>query len=166
MKIERGDIEELARDQFGPLVRVAFLITGNREEARDLAQEALARAVQHWRTVCKLDAPEAWLHRVVANLAISSRRRSSRLAGMPIPSERIVEVFAGEEDQHLQEGLSSLTPAQRAVLVLRFYLDWSVADTAKALGKKPGTVRALTSQGIARLREFMPEREVQDDIRE
>jgi RNA polymerase sigma factor (sigma-70 family) len=76
-----------------------------------------------------------------------------------------VDVFAGEEDQRLQDGLSSLTPAQRTVLVLRFYLDWSVADTAKVLGKKPGTVRALTSQGIARLRESVTEREVQDDIR-
>jgi DNA-directed RNA polymerase specialized sigma24 family protein len=56
-------------------------------------------------------------------------------------------------DPALADALRRLAPAQRAAVVLRFYLDMSVEAAAQALGKKPGTIRALTSQGIARLRE-------------
>jgi DNA-directed RNA polymerase specialized sigma24 family protein len=57
-----------------------------------------------------------------------------------------------------------LTSAQRAAIVLRFYLDLSIEDTATALHKRPGTVRALTAQGIARLRgELGPEWLEEDD---
>jgi DNA-directed RNA polymerase specialized sigma24 family protein len=57
----------------------------------------------------------------------------------------------------LTEALARLSPAQRAAIVLRYYLDWSVEDTAKALRKRPGTVTALTHQGMTRLRELLVE---------
>ena len=49
----------------------------------------------------------------------------------------------------------SITPQQRAVIALRFYLDWSIEDVATALNKRPGTVRALTAQGVKRLRDAL-----------
>ena len=65
----------------------------------------------------------------------------------------------------MRAALASLAPAQRAAVVLRFYLDMSIEDTAKALRKRPGTVRALTAQGIARLRDRLGEgwMEVRDE---
>src|SRR4029079_12753434 len=56
-------------------------------------------------------------------------------------------------DPALAQALRRLSPAQRAAIVSRFYLDLSVDDSAQILGKRPGTVRALTAQGVARLRE-------------
>ena len=131
----------------------AYLITGDREEAEDLAQEAFARAYERWGVVTNLDSPPAWLHTVVANLAMSSMRRlrvrrrayraaHDRPAQPPDPAAGVA--FASS--------LQSLTPAQRAAIALRFYADLSVNQVAQALGKRPGTVRALTSQGLARLR--------------
>jgi RNA polymerase sigma-70 factor (ECF subfamily) len=60
-------------------------------------------------------------------------------------------------DAELMDALTILTPAQRAVVALRFYLDWTVEDVAQALGKRPGTIRALTHQGIERLRSQLKE---------
>jgi len=55
--------EQLCRDEYPRLVRTAYLITGDREESLDIAQEALARAYERWRTVSTLDRPGAWLQR-------------------------------------------------------------------------------------------------------
>jgi RNA polymerase sigma-70 factor (sigma-E family) len=155
----RGDrreaFEQLCRDEYAAVVRTAYLITGDREESLDLAQEALARAYERWRSVSQLDRPGAWVHRVVVNLAISWRRkqkvRLTKLVSAPSSS------MPGPEPQDLEllAALRQLSPAQRAVVVLRYYTDQSIEDVAQALGKRPGTVRALASQGLARLRESL-----------
>ncbi len=76
MRDERREaFERLCRDEYAHVVRTAYLITGNREEALDVAQEAFARAYEHWRTVSRMDRPGAWVTRVAANLAITWRRR-------------------------------------------------------------------------------------------
>jgi len=153
--------ELLCRDEYPRLVRTAFLITGDREESLDLAQEALARAYERWPTVSRLDRPGAWLSRVMANLAISWRRRRrvrERAALRPATNTAIEA-----PDPDLIASLKALPPAQRAAVVLRFYADLSVKETARALGKRPGTIRALTSQGIAKLRATLSREEARDE---
>lgn len=159
-----GEFEQLCRDQYAHVVRTAYLITGDREEAVDLAQEAFARAFERWRTVSRLSSPEAWIQRVGANLAISLLRRRRLLTRLPVPRPSGPVPEPPLADPELLRALRSLSPAQRNVLVLRFYADWSVDEVAHVLRKRPGTVRALTSQGLARLREFLP-REVDDETR-
>jgi RNA polymerase sigma-70 factor (ECF subfamily) len=146
--------EGLCRDHYASVVRTVYLITGDRQEALDIAQEAFARAFERWRTVAALDRPEAWVHHVAANLARSwwRRRRVRRNVAAPSPPD-LPEPHP--PDLALMTALRSLTPAQRTAVVLRFYGDWSIVDVAKTLGKSPGTVRALTSQGVARLRELL-----------
>ncbi len=153
--------EALCRVEYPRIVRTAYLITGDREEAVDLAQEAFARAYERWKTVSGLDRPGAWLQRVVGNLAISWRRKQRLRSRVPLPPDEVIEA-ASERDVELLEALDSLTPAQRAAIVLRFYADQPVDGVAKALGKAPGTVRALTSQGLARLREFLGQEETDE----
>lgn len=160
-KLEAFD--RLCRDEYANLVRTAYLVTGDREEAADLAQEALARAFERWRVVSGLDRPGAWLQRVTANLAISWRRRQRFRSFGPV-RDRAEESPSASADVDLMHALSFLTPAQRAAVVLRYYADQSVDQVARALGKRPGTVRALTSQGLSRLREFLGE-EVDDGAR-
>lgn len=152
MDVSDDGFDDLWREHFGPVCRTAFLIVGDPEEARDVAQEAFVRAFQHWRKVSRYDRPEAWVHRVAANLAISSVRRARRAARVR------ADVHDPEiPDAELMDALAILTPAQRAVVALRFYLDWTVEDVAQALGKRPGTIRALTHQGIERLRSQLKE---------
>ena len=87
----------------------------------------------------------------------ATRKRRSTLAteeGVVDPPEL--------PDPELAGALARLSPAQRAAIVLRFYVDWSVEDTAKALRKRPGTVTALTHQGMTRLRELLVEEPLDD----
>jgi DNA-directed RNA polymerase specialized sigma24 family protein len=72
----------------------------------------------------------------------------------PGPEPPAVELF---------DALRGLSPSQRAVVVLRYYSDQSIEDVAQVLGKRPGTVRALASQGLARLRASM-QGEVHDEV--
>ena len=148
---DADDFEQLWRTHFASVARTAFLIVGDAEEASDISQEAFVRALQHWRKVGKLEKPEGWVHRVATNLALSWRRRKAPVA----PERRASEPATEPPDDELLTALMSITPQQRAVVALRFYLDWSVEDVATALHKRPGTVRALTSQGIERLREAL-----------
>jgi RNA polymerase sigma-70 factor, ECF subfamily len=157
--------ERLCRDEYAAVVRAAWLITGDREEAVDIAQEAFARAYERWRQVARLDRPAAWLQRVAGNLALSWRRRQrvrSRAHRAPTPPP-LAETLP---DPDLMRALDRLTPAQRAVIVLRYLCDQSIEDVARALGKRPGTVRALTSQGLGRLRDALPTEEVFSDAGE
>ena len=136
--------------------RTAYLITAEREEARDLTQETVVRAFEHWEEVSTHERPAAWLQTVVGRLSISWRRRQAvrRKAALRRGRSREVEVTDPTESAEpaVIQALQGLTPAQRTVLVLRFYADRSVEDVARTLGKRPGTVKALTAQGLERLR--------------
>jgi len=149
--------EEFCRRHESAVVRSMYLMTGDRQDAWDLAQEAFARAFERWSSVGQLDKPEWWVHKVATNLAISARRRRPVAERLAAP--------AGVEDAlpepELREAVLALPPAQRAVIVLRFFLDWSVHDTARALRKRQGTIRALTSQGIGTLRRTIPQPEME-----
>lgn len=103
----------------------------------------------------RMDRPDAWLQRVVVNLALSERWRR-RIMDILRSREQIGVVPEMQApDPALRRALLALTPAQRSVIVLRYYADRSIDDVARDLGKRPGTVRALTAQGLARLREQM-----------
>lgn len=165
MKNDRTQaFERLCRDEYASVTRTAYLITGDREEAVDIAQEALARAYERWRVVSQLDRPGAWLQRVAGNLAISWRRRQRYASRSGLEIEDRADRLAVGADLDLMEALQFLSPAQRTVVVLRYYADQPIDQVAKALDKQPGTVRALASQGLARLREFLHE-EVDDEAR-
>jgi len=162
--------EEFYRRSWPAIFRAAYLIAGDAETARDLAQEAFERAFSHWRKVSVMDRPEAWVHRVVANLALSWRRRQ-RLAGARTPPagsdreagrEARPDAAADATVPMIVAALRALPPAQRAAVVLRHYADLSIEETARTLGKRPGTVRSLAAQGIARLRSMLAEQEVRD----
>jgi RNA polymerase sigma-70 factor (ECF subfamily) len=142
--------EALCRSEYDGLVRTAFLICGDAAEARDLAQETLARAFERWRTVSRHDRPGAWCRKVVVNLALSSRRRRARATRLPFQQDA---VWLDEPmDDALVAALRALGDQQRAVVVLRYLCDLSIAETAQILGKRESTVRSISSQATDRLR--------------
>jgi RNA polymerase sigma-70 factor (ECF subfamily) len=81
--------EALWQAQFQAVARTATAITGSSQDGSELAQEAFARAYQHWRKVSQMERPDARVHKVAANLAISQQRRS-RLSRGPA-TERLIE---------------------------------------------------------------------------
>lgn len=140
--------EAFWRTYYPAVMRAATGMSGDRQDGQEIAQEAFARAYQHWRKVSQMERPDAWVQKVAANIAIS---RGRRIRPIPREPERIVGAPEPPEDELLAT-LRTLAPAQRTVVCMRFFLDWSVDEVAQALGKRPGTVRALTHQGMERLR--------------
>jgi RNA polymerase sigma factor (sigma-70 family) len=134
-------------------VQTLSLYCGSREVGEELAQEALSRAWQRWPSVSLMQSPEAWTIRVGLNLANSSyrRRRAERRALQTISSDRTVHEDAALVEA-VRQAVAALAPRQRAVILLRFFLDLSVEETAAALGCAAGTVKATTSQALAVLR--------------
>jgi len=137
------------------LVRTAYLLTGDRHHAEDLAQTALTRAYQGWGRVRAADNPDAYLHRILVRCN-ASRFRRRRVA------EHLTEVPEGSHpdvaDQVVQRralvaALQDLTRKQRAVLVLRFWSDLTEREAADVLGCSVGTVKSQTHRALARLRD-------------
>ncbi len=144
----------------GRVVRSVFLMVGDLEEAKDISQEVFARAFERWGVVGDLDRPEFWVYKVATNLSLSSLRRRRRASGRGDGLEPVMELALPEPE--LRAAVLALPPAQRGVVVLRFFLDASVEETARVMHKRPGTVRALTFQAMTRLREAIQDpREVE-----
>jgi RNA polymerase sigma-70 factor (sigma-E family) len=136
------------------LVGALALHCGDRDVAAELAQETLARVWEKWSTVERHEAPEAWAFRVAFNLAASRyrRRAAERRAHGRLGAPEVHEPDA-DDALAVRAAVASLPPRQRAALVLRYFADLSVERTAEVLGCRPGTVKSLTSQAIASLRD-------------
>ncbi len=148
------DAESWCSSLYPRLVAAMSLYCGTPEDAEDLAQETLSRAWEHWPTVCAHPTPEAWAFRTAFNLANSRwrRRRIERRAHAQLAS-RGPSTPTDLTDLEVRRVVSALPARQREVVVLRFFLDQSVADAASAMGCAEGTVKALTHQAIASLRD-------------
>jgi RNA polymerase sigma-70 factor (sigma-E family) len=141
------------------LLRGAYLITGDLADAEDLLQTALERAYRRWPAIRRMEAPEAYVRRIVVTSAINASRRrrvhgspldEGLLPGLPDPA---VEETAGRV---ALAGLVRQLPAgQRAVLVLRYFDDLTEAETARVLGCTVGTVKSQHARAMARLRKLM-----------
>ncbi|MET7668794.1 SigE family RNA polymerase sigma factor [Micromonospora luteifusca] len=139
----------------GPrLLRFAVLITGQRADAEDLLQEVLLQAYPRWRVVRERQ-PEAYLRRAMTNRLISrwrspwSRRRAAEL---PDDLAQPDELGRVDDRELLLDALRQLPPRMRAVVVLRYWLGCTEAETAAELGCSAGSVKSQASRGLHRLR--------------
>lgn len=139
-----------------PAVYGALLLyCGSRETAEELTQETLARVWENWSSVSMMDHPDRWALRVGLNLAKSTfrRRRVASRSQRFLASSSTVAEADPSSGVVLRSAIATLPPRQRSAVVLRYFNDLSVAETATVLGCAEGTVKALTSQAIAGLRE-------------
>jgi RNA polymerase sigma-70 factor (sigma-E family) len=142
------------------LLRAAYVMTGDRDEAEDLLQGALLRTLRRWDAI--RGSPAGYAFTVLANLARDrerTRRRRPPLAAMAELPERPVADQAERllERQAITQASHRLPEMQRQVLAARFLLDLSVAETAAALGIPEGTVKSYTARSLARIRELLSE---------
>lgn len=129
--------------------RIAYRMLGSREESRDIAQEAMARAYARWPKVHET-AP-AWVGRVTTNLALDVIRRRTRTR-TPDPPPTTDAMATAAERADLVQALRALPRRQRDVVVLRYLADLTEVDTAAALGCTTGTVKQHAHRGLAALR--------------
>lgn len=142
------------------LLRSAYLLTADRGHAEDLLQVALVRTARHWEHA--RDAPAAYAYRVLINLVHDRHRRlGRRVIEQPLDHRHAAERLVVDHVEPLIDhdaiirAVKLLAPRQREVVVLRFFADLSVAETAAAVGSSPGSVKTHTSRALARLRELL-----------
>ncbi len=155
---QRTRIAELYLLYADGAVRLAYLLTGDRAVAEDLVQDAFVRLAGRLVHLRDPDAFDAYLRTTVVNLTRSHFRRK-RVENNYLERQRTIAAAPTaaparpvEDREDLWAALATLSPRQRAAVVLRFYEDLSEAEVAQILHCAPGTVKSLVSRGLSRLR--------------
>ncbi len=148
-----AEYSEFVAAAWGPLYRTAYLMVGNRALAEDLVQTALTNTFASWREVRELGAAHAYARTAVVRSVASWFRSRVRLREQPTDDlpERAYSPDPSDRPA-LMDALRQLPSRQRAVVVLRFYEDLSVAQVAQAMGCSEGTVKSQTSAALGKLR--------------
>ena len=152
------DFDEFAHAAWPRLHRSAYLLTGDRQLAEDLAQTALERTYAKWRTVRRDDAL-AYARRIVVNLNVDRlrRRRLTEVGGDALAHAGGAAVSRGDhaaydDRDEVVRLLAGLTERERRVVVLRHYYDLPEVVVARELGIATGTVKSTLSRALAKLR--------------
>jgi len=159
----RDDAEftEFVSQQSDRLYRSAYLLTTTPHAAEDLLQTTLAKAFAGWRRLRSTDDPVAYTHRILLNAFLSERRlrRSSELPVGELPEHHVTGATQAPSDVAdrvtLMAALAELTPLDRAVVVLRYWHDLSVATTAADLDLTEPAVKNRTSRALRQLRDLL-----------
>jgi RNA polymerase sigma-70 factor (ECF subfamily) len=157
-----SDLEALFRSHWPRAYRAAYLVVHDRSAAEDIAQEAFLAAVRALDTFDRRRSFGPWLHRIVVNRAIDwTRARSLRrevgddaLETAPARSDAAVGVPGT-----LTDALASLPPEQRAVVVMRYLLEYTPGEIARMLGLPRGTVNSRLRRGLDALQGRLQEEE-------
>ncbi|WP_243060925.1 SigE family RNA polymerase sigma factor [Nocardioides sp. SR21] len=146
----RAGFDEYVAARMPALVRTAYLLTGSHQDAEDLVQVALVKAVPHWKKIA--DHPEPYVRKILAREAVNRwrTRRWREVHTDQVPETAVDEPV--DDRVALRRALAALPPRQRAVIVLRYYEDLTEAETARALGISVGTVKSQARDALARLR--------------
>jgi RNA polymerase sigma-70 factor (sigma-E family) len=155
-----AEFEAFALAQRDGLQRYAYYLCGDWHEADDVVQKAMTKLFSAWHRV-EPDGAVAYTRRIVTNVFFSQRRLSW------VRRERVTETMPvqavdrpqDEVDLRLAvaDALRLLSPRERATLVLRYWEQLSVAETAAAMGCSAGTVKSQSARGLAKLRRLLAE---------
>jgi len=153
--LAEAEFERYFRARRDALRRTAYLMCGDWHRADDHTQAAFVALHRHWRRVRDKGALDAWMRRTLMRAVVGESRRPWRRERFTDDVVAVDKVVADPDvtTRHvLVDGLRSVPPRQRAVLVLRYLDGLDVAATAAALGCSEGTVKSQTSHGLAALR--------------
>lgn len=163
---DADEFEAYFRARRDAVRRTAYLLCGDWHRADDHAQSAFVALHRHWRRIRDRDALDGWMRRTLVRSVIDESRRPWRRerATETVEPGSVAAASDGVATRHvLVDGLRSVPPRQRAVLVLRYLEGLDVAATAAALGCSEGTVKSQTSHGLAALRTVLGD--ALDDLR-
>jgi RNA polymerase sigma factor (sigma-70 family) len=161
---EQPTFETFFRLESASLFRRLWLITGDRAEAEDIMQESFLRLWARWDRMETVRDPTAYLYRTAMNVFRRRYRRgilALRRAVAAAPAED--EFTRADDRQVVRRVLATLSPRQRAALVLTEMLGFSSEEAGRALGVRAATVRALAHQGRAAFADRFPMEGADDD---
>jgi RNA polymerase sigma-70 factor (sigma-E family) len=156
-----GEFREFMRARWPVMVRLAYGLTGDQGHAEDVAQAAFARAYASWPRVRRAGDPDAYVRQIVVNQnrnRFRKHRVAEELTDSP-PESGAVGVACTDTTRDYDErsaliaALQRLGPRQRAVIVLRYWMDLTETEAAAALNCSVGTVKSQASRALATLRQ-------------
>jgi RNA polymerase sigma-70 factor (sigma-E family) len=154
-----GEFREFMHARWPVMVRLAYGLTGDQGHAEDVAQAAFARAYASWPRVSRSGNPDAYVRQIVINEnrnRFRKHRVAERLTDAPTESGTAFLVDATrafDERSALVGALQRLGPRQRAVIVLRYWMDLTEHETAASLNCSVGTVKSQAARALATLRQ-------------
>jgi RNA polymerase sigma-70 factor (sigma-E family) len=154
MAVDDLEFREFFASQYARLCWLGYLLTGDRAEAEELAQDALVRTYHRWARVRRPNDPAAYARRVLVNRHCSRLRRAlleARYLRRNADQQAYLPDF-GEEAMVVWAAVGRLPARQRAVLALRHHEDLTEAEVARLLRLPLGTVKTLARRGLGRLR--------------
>ncbi|GAB3440032.1 SigE family RNA polymerase sigma factor [Actinophytocola sediminis] len=143
------------------LRRTAYLLCGDEHRADDIVQVTITKLYTHWKRASAADNMDAYVRAMLVRVFLSEQRlgwaRRIRLTGAPRDTPSVAADTGPDVETRLVllTALGRVPPKARAVLVLRFLLDLSVAEVAGVLGCSEGNVKSQTSAGLAALRRLL-----------
>jgi RNA polymerase sigma-70 factor (ECF subfamily) len=157
-------IEELVMKYQKHIYAVAYRITGNVEDARDVTQTAFVRAVEGIRGFRRESSFKTWLYRIAINTSLNHLRRNRHeereLEESVVGNQAgaLSAIIGNERRGFVKKGLDELPERQRLAVILRAYEGLSCAETAHVMGCSEGAVKAHYHNAVKRLRQIMKER--------
>lgn len=155
---DREAFGDIYRACFDDVYKYVYWNTGSREEAEDLCEETFYRALKH---IGRYDESKSsfrsWVMRIAHNLMVDRYRHRSRRPeaeldeGLAAPGDITSGVEAKELRAAIEEAMRGLTPEQRQVLQMKYFLEMSNAEVARALGKREGAVNALQHRALRKM---------------
>ncbi|MET7303769.1 SigE family RNA polymerase sigma factor [Embleya sp. NPDC005575] len=150
-----ADFQEFAATHSRRLFRTACLLTsGDWHAAEDLLQETLGKLYPRWRKISRMEWPFAYAHTTLLRTYFAQQRRKASTERMTDSVPEHADRATGDPELRLTllDGLAALAPRDRAVLVLRYWEDRSVGQTAEMLDLSEGAVRVRSHRALDRLR--------------
>jgi RNA polymerase sigma-70 factor (ECF subfamily) len=149
-----SDLEALFRAHWPRAFRAAYLVVHDAAGAEDIAQEAFLAAIRALDRFDRRRPSGPWLHRIVVNRAIDwARSRALRSEVELVAEVAVAEAVDGRPDEALLGALATLSPEHRAVIVLRYLLEYTPGEIAELLELPRGTVNSRLRRGLDQLKE-------------
>lgn len=162
---DEADFRNFAASRMRGLRRTAFLLCGDWHHADDVTQTVLTKLYCNWTKIQRRERVDAYVRTMVVRATFDRKRRFSwrrELSSAHPPETPIADNAHVEERMVLLDALAKMPPRQRAVLVLRFWDDLDIADTASALGCSEGTVKSQTARGLVTLRALLSDSQLME----
>ena len=151
--VEGPAFETFFEATYPTMYQALYLLTGDRFEAEDLAQEAMTRALERWDRIAGMDAPAGYVFRTAMNLNRKRIRRILVRARRPIADEPTPDHSKGVGDQQdVRRALATVPRGEREALVLIDWLEMNAEEAGRVLRIAPGAVRTRLHRGRAKLR--------------
>ena len=151
------------RSTYARVARVVYLIIQDRGRAEEIAQDAFLQMLRRWDTVSGYEQPDAWVRRVAIRIAVRQAKRESRRSALERLATATVPDPGFINRLDLMAAIATLSPMQRAAVVLHYWGDQPVHDIARTLAVSESTVKQHLFRARGRLAEMLGE-EVGEDV--